>query len=116
MVASKAERGKSILYRRGKPVLRGAPIIDREHRYASVLGEEPTGVVVGVEIAHHKATAVEVDKQTAISGTVKRYIETSAQRTGHTADSDLLDAAHGALRPLECKRVGDDLSACVLDT
>ncbi len=56
------------------------PVVDREHLHARVLGEQPAGLVVGLQIADHEAAAVEEDQQRVRSAGLVRNVVAGRQR------------------------------------
>ena len=59
------QRRHRIVDWRGKRVFWGQPVIDRNHHGAQRIGNAPTDRIMGVEISHDPATAVQIGQHTA---------------------------------------------------
>jgi hypothetical protein len=98
-------------------MLRGEPVVDREHPAAAVLGEEAAEAVVGLEVADHPAAAVVVDELWLWwTRRAQRHVEPRRQRASRARDRDLLDPCHRLRRPADDRHAFQVLGPRLLDT
>ena len=116
MGLSPSQRGGGVLDGRGEGVLGGEPVVDGQHVRARVTAEHPAQPVVGIEVADHEATAVEVhDQRRPASRLIHGSVMAGGQGSGDTVDPQVLRGAHrdrpaardGGLAPCRLARLLD---------
>jgi hypothetical protein len=102
------EGGQGIVHRGRKRVLGRQAVVDREDLDLGVVAEDPAWLVMGVQIADHKAPAVQEHQQRLSLGSPRpgRPVVAGAQRVGAASHLKLANAAHLGLE----KRVDERLA------
>jgi hypothetical protein len=95
-------------------VLGRQPVVDGYHDRVGADGMLATGTVVGVEVAHHEAAAVEVHRNRRCpraTGICWGPIDPDADGAGRPVNGPVLDAEFGVHRP--ARQVAQPLPHCI---